>query len=216
MKNYFSFIGPPGSGKTTQITLLNHLLGATNIVASVPRLVRQEATLQVLLSDEERIQIQAWQNEAAIARNKGELAPIWLDALLFNVITRVPNTTIVTLDGCPRGKAQAELFLQNEVVTRATTIIQLYFPDDDEIALSLHRQYEREKLKRGRDAADNRMVVFQRKAEVYQTNTRAGLTVLGAAGIPVVRVNALESSETIHAIVRAVVEGSRDIQPVER
>src|SRR5688500_1116165 len=98
MPRYLSFLGPPGSGKTTQIRMLQARLGAHVAVASVPRLVRGEADLLEALTAAEREELDCHLQSAAEARDRGELAPLVIDRLLFEAVTRLRAPSVVALD----------------------------------------------------------------------------------------------------------------------
>ncbi|HLF27507.1 MAG TPA: AAA family ATPase [Anaerolineae bacterium] len=201
MAAYFAFIGPPGSGKTTQIRALRAAFSHSHfMIASVPRLVRQETELMNLLLPDERDELRSSLDAAHVARDRGELAPISLDRMLFRAISRVATDVFVALDGCPRGLRQAGLFLNIDALARRTVVAKFYFPDDTPSA-SLQRQFERERRKRGRATAQARLPIFQRKVEVYTQDTLPGVDRLACAGIPITRVDATWPPAAIHQII---------------
>jgi rifampicin phosphotransferase len=198
---FLAFIGPPGSGKTTQIRALANTIGPEPLlIASVPRLIRQEPELLELLTVAERKQVQESVAEAHAARDRGELAPAHLDAILFHAIARLPPNISVAFDGCPRARLQARLFLELPELFKRTVIVHLSFPDNTREA-SLERQYRREKQKRGLAAAESRRPIFERKLGIYQQDTLAGIELLEKSGVPLINVSAMESQVVIQDTV---------------
>lgn len=205
---YLAFIGPPGSGKTTQIELLQTVIAPDAlVVASVPRLIRQQADLLAYLTGDEREELNALVDLARQARECGNLAPIRHDELLFEVAARSSgdDETIMVLDGCPRGRPQAQIFLSKDCLAAQTAVVQLYFPEQ-EVASSLARQYARECRKRGEAAAQARRHVFQRKLEIYLRDTLPGIALLASAGVPVIRLAATLPSSEVHERVLTLLE----------
>ncbi|MGE5571465.1 MAG: hypothetical protein ACM3ZU_00385 [Bacteroidota bacterium] len=212
MTRFIAFIGPPGSGKTTQIGLLEKVLSPAGlVVASVPRLLRRQDSLIRLLSAEERAELDALMAAAQAARLRGELAPIALDRILFRGLSRITGDALVALDGCPRGAQQARLFLGLASLRQNTTVVQLRMGDTcDEIGVSVHRQFRRESLRRGEEAALARYPVFKRKVEIYLEDTLAAVAILEEAGVPVRRVDAMLTPDEVHRRVLSIVKASEN------
>lgn len=199
---YVSFLGPPGSGKTTQIRLLQERLGERLTVASVPRLLRGQPDLVAVLSPSELAQLDGLRKPSAVARDRGELAPVEVDALLLSAVSRL-ETPVVALDGCPRGIAQARLFLGTGFAAR-TTVVELRFPDDPAV-MSLRRQTERETAVRGPEYARVRRHVFESKVRVFVHDTLIGLELLDAASVPHLQIDASLPADEVHErVVEAI------------
>jgi len=216
LARYLSFIGPPGSGKTSQIQLLEGVLKPHNfLVASVPRLVRRQADLVALLTEGERRELDALTDAAHQARDRGELAPIELDKLLFKSLQRVGGEIVVALDGCPRGVRQARLFLEKGELSASAGIILFYFPENER-TWSLNRQYSRECVKRGESSARARQHIFQRKFEVYMRDTLPGVTLLARTGVPIIRLAATMDAQLIHERVVTAVKQNFSTSTIDR
>lgn len=143
MTEYLVFVGPPGSGKTTQIRMLEASLGASDLlIASVPRLVRKQPELMELLTPLERLELEGHPAAAQQAKEMGELAPIQLDELLFRAVGRT-ETPLVVLDGCPRGVGPARVYLGLPHLSSKTRVVHLIF-SPQEMQFSIGRQYARE------------------------------------------------------------------------
>lgn len=198
MTHYLAFIGPPGSGKTTQIRRLAESYNPNDLlIASIPRLVRQQDDIIALLEPSERTELHSALDTAQAAKHRGELAPIIFDRLLFQAVTRVRRQKLVVLDGCPRGEQQAHLFLTFAVLAQHTKIMRLGFPQS-EADCSIDRQLVREVGTKGHAVAVQRYPIFQRKTQIYITDTQAGLAVLERAGLPITRCDATDPPESIH------------------
>lgn len=105
-----SFVGPPGSGKSTQIEMAVNKLGPGSVVLSVPRLVKSSEAKCYLNSDEAET-VTRLSGEIALAKQRGELAPLIMDYILFDVVKRVSESRrYILLDGCPRGLEQVLAF----------------------------------------------------------------------------------------------------------
>ena len=204
-------IGPPGSGKTTQIELLRAHIGADRVlVAGVPHLVRRRNDLVTLLTTGELAQLEAARPAALAARATGDLAPLIFDRLLFTAARRALADRFVVLDGAPRGVAAAKVFLEMRDLAPRTTIVNLRLPDDER-AYSLRRQRARERARRGAVEAVRREPVFRRKYSVYANNTTWGLELLIEAGIRCVRTGAAERPEQVQ---KAIVDVFGNTDPV--
>jgi adenylate kinase family enzyme len=201
MTDCLSFIGPPGSSKTTQIHMLMERLGAgAGLVASVPRLVRGEPELGAMLTTEERERVSRLRPAAIASRDAGRLCPIELDEILFRAAARV-RSRVVAFDGCPRGLRQARLLLTVDDLARRTCVIELAFPS--KVAdMSIERQHSRELATRGAGAAAARQTIFERKLQTFLEETLPGLAVLRSAGVRTIRVDATQSREDIAVIVQ--------------
>jgi adenylate kinase family enzyme len=201
MRRYLSFLGPPGCGKTTQIELLAELLSPRLIVASVPRLLRGQEDLVTMLTPAEVAELEGLSQASAAARSRGDLAPLAVDRLLFSALARLPAQGFVALDGCPRGMAQARLFLETGNLASQTLVVELRFPEHTP-ASSFLRQIERETEKRGTEEALAKLAVFARKTQVFLNDTSAGLCLLRDAGIPSLTFDATVKADSIHAQIR--------------
>lgn len=199
MSRLLALIGPPGSGKTTQLRMLDaHFGSARVLLASVPRLVRGSSELRALLTEEEQLELDGLEQQSTEARTLGVLAPLRNDELLFLAIGRSHGRALTVMDGCPRGQAQARLFLQQRDLAHRVHVVNLEFPDHTE-ARSIARQHAREVLARGERAAQERIPRFINKARVYTEDTCRGLQLLEAAGIQVTRICALDNPADVHA-----------------
>jgi len=201
---YVAFIGPPGSGKTTQIMMLRSVLGASQVlIASVPRLMRGEPDLMALLTTDEHMELNKHLNAAHRAKEAGVLAPIQLDELLFKSIGRA-SVPLVAMDGCPRGAEPARAYLKTALPIH-THVVHLTFAPE-QVHLSLARQYSREVEKRGEEAAQRRQITFLRKLLVYLDDTTHGVQLLKEAGVGVTTLSAVLDPEIIHRTVMTIVE----------
>ncbi len=213
MRRLISLIGPPGSGKTTQIRLLQAAFGDSLLVASVPRLVRRQPDLLALLTTGERAMLETALDAAAAARIRGELAPIVLDEILFRAISQSGPDLLGALDGCPRGEAQARLFLETGRLHDETSIVELYFPAEAGAA-SLARQVQRESAKLGALGAALRLPVYRRKAAVFADDTVRGLDLLLRVGLRHYRIDATLDPHEIHArVLAALNDAAVEVQP---
>lgn len=196
-----AFVGPPGSGKTSQIALLSHRLNQDDmLLASVPRLLRGDPELFELLTPSEQQQHQRCSRAADATRSNGDLAPLVYDRLLFSCLART-NKPVVLLDGGPRGARPAMVFLRTPGLAAATVVVHLSFRSD-ELKRSLARQRAREVARRGEAAAALGSARFMRKAEVYLSDTVRGLRILADAGVPMLSLDASLSPMECHSAVR--------------
>jgi hypothetical protein len=206
-----SFVGPPGSGKSTQIRLLATALKGRCLVASVPRLVRGDPSLLALLTDEERAEVERLRTLAEAARRQGLLAPVALDRLLFAALQRVPESRPILLDGCPRGLEQAQLYCTPAPPSDAL-VVHLTFARDP-LHGSLARQYLRDQQRHGREAAAQGMAKYWQKWRVYCEQTCAGLRYLQSHGIPIYILDAGAPACALLARILPLLAGTVDGQP---
>lgn len=190
-------LGPPGCGKTTQVLRLRDApWPRPPVVASVPRLLREEAGLIAWLSPSERSALRKWRGEAECARRRGELAPLAVDALLLTALGRIDNP-LVLLDGFPRSLPAARLLAMSGVDVRRCGLVVLTVPPTD-IGLSLSRQLLRARL-RGQDDKAGEHQRMARKLQVYLEETVPAVTYLASVGSPLRPVDARWSEEQAYA-----------------
>lgn len=198
MTRYVSFVGAPGSSKTTQIRMIQAALpSGALVVASVPRLIRREPDLTAGLTPPMTQALEALTAAAMACRDRGELAPLEIDRFLFRIVEQLRSPAVVALDACPRGVAQALVFLSRPKLAARTNLFHLRLPGD-EIEWSHRRQFERAVATKGVDYARASRDVFERKTRVYMENTKRAIALLRAMQIRVTELDARERPAEIH------------------
>lgn len=198
MTRCVAFVGAPGSSKTTQIRMLQTALPRDAVlVASVPRLLRREPELAAALTRPMSAALDALVPDATACRDRGELAPLDVDRLLLRIIEGIDSVDLVALDACPRGVAQALVFLSRPRLIARTHVFHLRLPGD-EVAWSLRRQWERAAAAKGAAYARANVHVFERKTRVYVENTLRGIALLGAWNARVTDLDAREPADSLH------------------
>ncbi|GAA2531857.1 hypothetical protein GCM10010201_34160 [Pilimelia columellifera subsp. columellifera] len=180
-----AFVGPPGSGKSTQAELFAQASergSESSVIASVPALLRQDVVLLPRLRPSERKAIDALRDEAEEQASVGLLMPAGLDRVLLDVVERISATRPVLLDGLPRGVQQARMLLDS-VLSARLTVIHLELPGDVQAA-SMRRQRQRA-LGRQTSLDPTALRRMAGKVRTYQDETLPGLTLLRHAGVPV-------------------------------
>lgn len=205
-----SFVGAPGSGKSTQIRLLSTALGARCIVASVPKLARRDPSLLAWTTPDERKEIEQLIPTIEKTRATGVLAPLALDRILLQCIRRIPPECTVLLDGCPRGPEPARFYCA-ACPRESTLVLHLAFASD-EIHNSLRRQYVRAEQRVGSSVASSDMGKFWQKLRVYRDQTRPGLDILRSTGLPVATIDADAPRDVVQRLVWKAV--ARGVSPV--
>ena len=203
-----SFVGAPGSGKSTQIQLLSTALGPNCIVASVPKLVRRDPSLLTWTTTAERNEMEQLRLAIEHTRAAGLLAPLALDRILLNCIWRTPPESTVVLDGCPRGTEPARLYCAT-CPRESTVVIHLTFASD-EIHYSLHRQYLRAGQRVGASVPTSDTARFWQKLYVYRDETLAGLDILRSAGFRVAAMDAAAPRGVVQRLVWDLVGSQQD------
>lgn len=202
MKN-ICFIGAPGCGKSTQIELLRNHLAQTHTVfhAKVTRLIFLDDDVRDLLSRSEIDWIQTRMNQTRAEKRNGELANIEYDQLLFQVIGRLPKETVLLFDGSPRSVSRAQLFLTQPHLVNDALIAHFSFPEN-EYQHSFSRQVYRGLLRNELPVVKTELDRFQRKFDIYQSDTCKGVELLKNHGVPVVTIDPRQSIETIQQFLQ--------------
>jgi len=176
MGSIIGFIGIPGSGKSTQIEILKAKLSGKTVLASIPAMVKNKRGFHKFLTQADIIKLNQFHYKTDASREKGELAPIELDELLFEVcLKRIFNEkTNIILDGMPRGIKQAEIFWEMAQSSHKSNffLAHLVFPEN-QAANSFHRQYLRAVENKGLLQAYSELDKFRTKIKVYEGDTMA-------------------------------------------
>lgn len=202
-----SFIGIPGSGKTTQISLLEKSTYMKEPISiSIPALYKKREILSPYISSDDMRIIEDVEPESSAARDCGELAPFILDRIVFNLAVRLQKLgKTVILDGCPRGLAQAKLFidiLEQQGLLMYFKIVLLYFPLLPETC-SQNRQIYRINYNGLLSDVDREKKIkkIPRKIKVYMDNTLPGVQYMLDAGVQHISVDATLSAEDIQEYI---------------
>lgn len=207
-----SFIAIPGSGKTTQIRMLENYFNANEyLTVSVPGLYKQQEVLFPYLLPNEIAEIERVKDERSQARARGELAPIILDQIVFTLALRAHSLgKIVIMDGCPRGLTQATMFMEmlDDDLKVQYKIIELAFTSNPR-KWSIERQLLR--LREDPTLTDEEVALrakkIPKKVEVFFNDTVPGLNYLLNQGVIKLSVNALDTRENIHEVIKSFLQG---------
>ncbi|WP_199614032.1 adenylate kinase family protein [Paenibacillus alkalitolerans] len=194
-----SFIGAPGSGKSTQIARISEYLSEKHkpIILRVPKLINLDKEVVSYLTAEEIETIKQHKELARKSKDEGLLAPIIYDAILFELIPRIKDKSFIILDGMPRGYKQAELFLNIDKVLNQTCFFHLKFIENA-YESSVSRQFYRESIKHGVEKAELKLKKFINKYNVYSEDTLSGVSYLFNQGANIYMLNAVENEASIH------------------
>jgi len=152
-------VGPPGSGKSTQGTVLAERLGGEYI--STGALLRDEVRRGSPIG-----------RQAAADMSAGRLVPDWL--ITFALERRMSDALRCgfVLDGYPRTLEQAEAFMRSLGRTRLDRVIELDVPDDVAMLRLEHR---------GRGDDDRRVACS--RLDIYRHETTPMLAFFEVAGL---------------------------------
>ena len=202
-------LGPPGSGKTTQVNRL--LTGGffENIVGlSVPKLCKSVAdNSDQFLRKAEKEFVKANLNAVEECKDKGKLFPIELDKLLIEVAIRQSSKgKTIMLEGFPRGIEQARLFsqaiFQSDFQCSVELICLKFY--QQELNQCKIRQLSRALLMHSDiDETLKRINKINPKTEVYFENTLPGYRYLQSLGFEIHYVDAtLDEDAVTTAIIQ--------------
>lgn len=200
-----SIIGPPGSGKTTQINKLIESLGKKFDIMKcrVPDMIHKTNSIATYLTKEDLSLIDMHYKEGVKAQGSGILAPLIFDEMFFNCLDKVHNKDLIILDGSPRGVQQVELFMTYDKLCAKLLVIELKF-NDKPFERSVSRQFSRMLLNNDLDSTVKSVNTFKTKYRVYEEDTLIGLNLLKENGIKVITIDACKVEEYIHLIIKEV------------
>jgi adenylate kinase family enzyme len=196
------FIGAPGSGKTTQVNILQrNLENAPTYVGKVTNIINLDEEILHLLTKKEIELLESMKPKTKSARMSGNLASIIYDDILFKTTKRIPEETMVLFEGGPRSLEIARLFLKQEHLTEESIIFHFSFPEN-EYEYSLSRQVYRALINHDFDYVKKEIVRFKQKYDVYFNDTLKGLELLRNSGIPVYTINPHQNISVIEEKIK--------------
>lgn len=173
----YSLIGPPGAGKSTQVSLLKERCDFQTIYPG--GLLRQHAS-QDILDQIKRGELANHDYTNLLVRNA-------LDEILKN-----HNDSRIILDGYPRALDQAQWLIEDcEVKTQACVLL---VASDEHLVQAL--------INRGR--SDDQPEVITRRIKIFKQNISSLLQYYESKSIHVYKVNAQQSIEDVFKDVRKV------------
>ena len=203
MKN-ICFIGAPGCGKTTQVTVLKEKLIDRNVyIAKATHIINIHEEAKPYLTEQEIQFIESMKSETRQVRGQGILANIEYDKILYKTIERLPQGTAVLYEGGPRGYEIVKLFLQQRHLIGETIVFHFQFPEY-EYEHSISRQVYRALKKYDFSSVQEQMNRFKQKYDVYKNDTLKGLELLQQHGVPVFPINPHFSVDAISQMIENV------------
>jgi adenylate kinase len=208
MGRNFILLGPPGSGKGTQATLLAGSLSMAHI--STGDILRGEIAKGTELG-----------KQAAVYMDKGDLVP---DELVFDIVERVLGTNKkagAVLDGFPRTKRQAEMLCEHEIEVEKVFYVSV---PTEEIVRRLSKRHYCETCNKVVPyddefclvcsspmtvRADDKPDVIRNRLRVYQELTQPLVKYYETRGC-LVRIDGVGSVAEIHHRMMSVLKGNKE------
>ena len=186
--------GPPGSGKGTQASRLEHELGMSHL--STGEILRSEVAHGSPVG-----------KEAARIMAAGDLVPDELiDRIVESRLRRIEQGTSVLLDGFPRTIAQAKALdrMLGELGRNVDFVVALDVPE----ALLVDRLLHRAAVEGRSD--DTRDAIMERMHE-YRARTAPVLDHYRQSGLPVAEVNGIGDVDEVFDRVRKALRSAVDL-----
>ena len=175
---------------------------------SIPGLYK-DPLIRSYLYPEEMEAVMYVKKESDISRNKGDLAPIILDKIVFGLAIRLHDGgKKVIMDGCPRGVSQAQLFMNMLGEERRShyKIIELCFLDNPEGKSRERQLYRAQNSDLSTEEKQKKIAKIPRKIQVYLENTLHGVKLMEELGVPKLVLDAEQPIYSIHEQIKKYIK----------